>query len=524
LIEWEQLSLADVAMIKSKSEQSFLNFTRLWFELLQGDRLLVNWHHRMMASAIDDMIARRVDVRNLIVNIPPGGTKTEFFSIHLPAYVNALVSAGKLKRFRNLNLSYADSLVRRNSRRTRDIISSPEYQALWPCQFATNQAEEWQIVDDRGRVVGETVSKSIGGQVTGGRGGFIGKEFSGLVAQDDPDKPRDMFSSVKRDAAHQIQVNTIRSRRGDKSKDNYTPILVVQQRLHVDDTSGFLLNGGMGVPFNLLKIPALLSEEYIESLPEPHRSNCWLSVRDSDVVENAGVKYRSFWPENEYVGQLFDLWERDEYTFMSQYMQDPISLSGCIFQSDWFRWYGDEDNPAPYAFEYRFITADTATKTKTYNDFSVICEWGVCKGNLYLIEMTRGKWEAPELEAVFSAVIEEAAGRNADATMGNLRDILVEDKASGTGLIQTVGRYSPVPITAVQRNIDKLTRAMDTAPHLKAGKVHIPTGKRWAVEFVAEHAQFSADNSHKHDDMVDNTCDAVAHAIISGGGLFDMFI
>jgi len=81
-----------------------------------------------------------------------------------------------------------------------------------------------------------------------------------------------------------------------------------------------------------------------------------------------------------------------------------------------------------------------------------------------------------------------------------------------------------VPITAVQRNIDKLTRAMDTAPHLKAGKVHIPTGKRWAVEFVAEHAQFSADDSHKHDDMVDNTCDAVAHAIISGGGLFDMFI
>jgi len=129
VIEWDDLSFPERVVLKSKSTKSFLNYTRIWFEIIQGDRLLVNWHHRLMASKIDDLIAGRLNPRNLIINIPPGGTKTEFFSIHFPAYVNALVQEGKLNRFRNLNISFADTLVKRNSRRTRDIIASKYYNA-----------------------------------------------------------------------------------------------------------------------------------------------------------------------------------------------------------------------------------------------------------------------------------------------------------------------------------------------------------------------------------------------------------
>ncbi|MFO5855193.1 hypothetical protein ACLBSO_34905, partial [Klebsiella pneumoniae] len=62
----------------------------------------------------------------------------------------------RLKRFRNLNISFADTLVKRNSRRTRDIIASREYQEFWPCSFGGNQAEEWEIKDERGRSIGQT--------------------------------------------------------------------------------------------------------------------------------------------------------------------------------------------------------------------------------------------------------------------------------------------------------------------------------------------------------------------------------
>ena len=522
MLEFEELNLAQRVALKQMSQRDFLTFTRLWFNLMQGDKLRVNWHHHMFADLVDDIIWRRIPNRNWVINVPPGSTKTEFFSIHLPAYVNTLVQLGELNRFRNLNLSFSNDLVIRNSVRTRDIIASSEYQSLFECKFGVNQAQEWTVVDNRGKRIGETVSRSVGGQITGSRAGYIGEQFSGLINLDDPDKPADMLSEVKRKRQHDYMTGTIRSRRGDKSKDNATPIICIAQRTHVDDTSGFLLANGMGIKFEHMRIPALITEEYINTLPDKHKDLCWADIKDSESVVVAGQRYWSFWPENEDIGQLMDLWEIDEYTFLSQYMQEPIALSGHVFSADWFKWYGSEDNPHPPYWEFRFITADTATKTGTRNDFSVMCEWGVYLGNLYLINMARGKWEAPELEANFRAFIGESWQKNQRQELGNLRAVLVEDKASGTGLLQTVGRNSPLPLTPVQRSTDKLTRAMDTAPQLKAGKVYLPEGAPWIVEFVAEHSLFSADDSHKHDDIVDNTMDAVSYALIKNTSLFDM--
>lgn len=522
MLEFEELNLTERVALKQMSQRDFLTFTRLWFNLMQGDKLRVNWHHHMFADLVDDIIWRRIPNRNWVINVPPGSTKTEFFSIHLPAYVNSLVNVGKLNRFRNLNLSFSNDLVIRNSVRTRDIIASHEYQSLFQCAFGVNQAQEWTVVDHRGKRLGETVSRSVGGQITGSRAGYIGEQFSGLINLDDPDKPADMLSEVKRKRQHDYMTGTIRSRRGDKSKDNATPIICIAQRTHVDDTSGFLLANGMGIKFEHMRIPALITEEYINTLPDKHKDLCWADIKDSESVVVAGQRYWSFWPENEDIGQLMDLWEIDEYTFLSQYMQDPIALSGHVFNADWFKWYGSEESPHPPYWEFRFITADTATKTGTRNDFSVMCEWGVYLGNLYLINMVRGKWEAPELLSTFSAFAAECWNKNQKQELGNLRAILIEDASSGTGLIQSFGRESPVPVTPIKRQKDKLTRAMDSCPHIKAGKVYLPEGVQWIVEFVSEVSMFTADDSHRHDDQVDNLTDAIDYALIKNTSLFDM--
>ena len=84
-----------------------------------------------------------------------------------------------------------------------------------------------------------------------------------------------MFSASRRDAANRLLVNTIRSRRGDKSQHHPTPFVSIQQRLHMKDATGFMLAGGMGVDFHHVEIPALVSEEFISSLAEPWRSMCW---------------------------------------------------------------------------------------------------------------------------------------------------------------------------------------------------------------------------------------------------------
>ncbi|HIC8778912.1 TPA: phage terminase large subunit [Klebsiella pneumoniae] len=541
IIEWDDLSFPERVIIRSKSTKSFLNFTRIWFELIQGDRLLVNWHHRLMASKIDDLLAGRLVPRNLIINIPPGGTKTEFFSIHFPAYVNALVQEKRLKRFRNLNISFADTLVKRNSRRTRDIIASREYQEFWPCSFGVNQTEEWEIKDERGRSIGQTVSRSSNGQITGGRGGYYGPEFSGMVMLDDYNKPVDMLSESRRKSANTLLVNTIRSRRGDKSKEHPTPFVSIQQRLHTDDATGFMLAGGMGVPFHHVAIPAMIDEKYIQSLDEPWRSLCWETVKDTDSVVVGGVRYWSYWPQMEDVNDLLQLWEKDRYTFLSQYQQNPMALTGGIIDTSWFRTYTTLPK-----LTHRAVYVDTNSgKVEDWLDYTVFTLVGMgVDGNLYIIDVVRGRWDPEDLLKKAEEVWEKWRLSGSMRVMP-LRHMAIEEKQAGQGLITTLKKRSQtpgqlaIPVREIPRGTgqNKLVRCLNVIPQIKTGKVFVPAthtedgqklssifyedgtiagSTEWVLTAMTECAAFSADDSHDNDDILDTWMDAIDDNLISG--------
>lgn len=541
IIEWDDLSFPERVIIRSKSTKSFLNFTRIWFELIQGDRLLVNWHHRLMASKIDDLLAGRLVPRNLIINIPPGGTKTEFFSIHFPAYVNALVQEKRLKRFRNLNISFADTLVKRNSRRTRDIIASREYQEFWPCSFGVNQAEEWEIKDERGRSIGQTVSRSSNGQITGGRGGYYGPEFSGMVMLDDYNKPVDMLSESRRKSANTLLVNTIRSRRGDKSKEHPTPFVSIQQRLHTDDATGFMISGGMGVQFHHVAIPAMIDEKYIQSLDEPWRSLCWETVKDTDSVVVGGVRYWSYWPQMEDVNDLLQLWEKDRYTFLSQYQQNPMALTGGIIDTSWFRTYTTLPK-----LTHRAVYVDTNSgKVEDWLDYTVFTLVGMgVDGNLYIIDVVRGRWDPEDLLKKAEEVWEKWRLSGSMRVMP-LRHMAIEEKQAGQGLITTLKKRSQtpgqlaIPVREIPRGTgqNKLVRCLNVIPQIKTGKVFVPAthtddgqklssifyedgtiagSTEWVLTAMTECAAFSADDSHDNDDILDTWMDAIDDNLISG--------
>lgn len=541
LLEWDELDFPMRVAIAEESLTSFLSFVQLWFELIQGDRLLVNWHHQYMAATIDELIAGKLNPRNVIINIPPGGTKTEFFSIHLPAYLNTLVQEGALQRFRNLNISYADSLVKRNSRRTRDIIASREYQALWPCKFGVNQAEEWEVFNALGRSIAQTISKSAGGQITGGRGGYIGPAYSGHIMLDDFNKPVDMFSETKRQAANSMLTNTIRSRRNDKSKDHPTPIISIQQRLHTDDATGFMLSGGMGMRFHHISIPALINREYLDSLPKRWRDACWNCIKDSESRIVGGVEYWSYWPETEHIDDLMALWEKDPYTFWSQYMQKPQKLTGGIFQTDWFQTYTTLPR-----LKYRAIFVDTNSgKVNDYNDYTVFTLVGVgVDDNLYIIEVDRGKWDPEELLTKAIELFEKWSPYD-PRNPAPIRYMGIEDKQAGQGLITTLKkRRGAIAVEEIPRGAgeNKLVRALNSVPQIKSGRVFVPAthdadGKpihithyadgrqagstTWMIAAMAEFEGFSADDSHDHDDIVDTWMDAISRCLIDDDGAAD---
>lgn len=500
IIIWEDLTPAQKRAIKEMSAHSFEKMIRIWFNLLQGQKFLGNWHLSYICRCLEDVISGRE--QNVIFNVAPGSSKTEIFSIHMPVYAML-----KSKKVRNLNLSFSDGLVQQNSIRVREIIGSPEWQELWPCKMAKASAKDISVLNGDGKVWLQLNSRSIGGQVTGLRGGYMDDGFTGMLVLDDPDKPDDQLSKTKREAGHMRLKNTVRSRR---MKDT-TPIVMVQQRLHVNDSTWFMTNGGMGgIKFKVVSIPALVTKEYRETLPDWLKPEFDRDVLSSKPVMIDGVAHYSFWPAKESAEELLALRNADPYTFASQYQQQPVALGGNVFKTEWFQYYGSSDKctlPKPDRFEYTFITVDTAQKTGELNDYSVICYWGMYKDRVYFIDGVRGKWEAPDLETNFVAFVNQCWKRNKEC--GTLRRIHVEDKSSGTGLIQSAAKKIMIKINPVQRDKDKVTRAMDAAPVMRAGRVALPESHPMLAEILAEVAAFTFDDSHPHDDIVDNIIDAV---------------
>ena len=186
-----------------------------------------------------------------------------------------------------------------------------------------------------------------------------------------------------------------------------------------------------------------------------------------------------------------------DYFWSAMYQQSPIALGGNMFKAEWWRYHADTPT-----LKWRAIYGDTAMKTKEQNDYSVFQCWGESfEGQAVMLDQIRGKWEAPELLIQARAFWNKhKAGNN-----GTLRAFKVEDKASGTGLIQTLKREG-VPIVGIQRSVDKITRAMDAAPMMQSGNVSLPQNAPWLADYLSEFAAFP---NGSHDDQVDPTMDSI---------------
>ena len=543
--EFDEYTLAEKIVIKRKCQQSLLNFTVIFFEMLQGEKFRLNWHHRYIFHELEKIIRGKSDNPNTIINLPPGGTKTEIISIHLPAYCNMLVSIGELDKVRNLNLSYADTLVKRNSRRTRDIINSEEYRTFWPCQFGVNQDQEWEIINDKGKTVSTTVSKSSGGQVTGSRGGYMrnpdNPRFTGSVNLDDFDKPKDMFSETKRENNQSMLTNTIRSRRADE----HTPVLAIAQRLHIEDSSGYLLNGGMGINFRNIIIPGLINQSYIDALPSPINKICEQMVKKHDPVQYNGEDHWSYWHEKESAQDYLHLLERDDYTFHSQVMQKPVKPGGNLIDIDWFNTY----TALPRLNSIKIFVDTNSGKVTDRNDFNVFTVAGIGEdNNIYILEVSRAKFDVDELKDEANRLWEywrTDTGNNKQPCLY----MSIEDKQAGQGLITQLKKAKSISVVPVQRgnNQNKYVRFQNIKHEIKQGRVYIPdhncrdaNGNRvtdiplwnckhrsastmWVSEFLSEAANLNVgvllDQESGFDDQMDTLFDCLDDFCLQNGGV-----
>ena len=198
------------------------------------------------------------------------------------------------------------------------------------------------------------------------------------------------------------------------------------------------------------------------------------------------------------------------YNFAGQYQQAPAPSGGGLVKTEWFKRYRDSDKPE--RFDRIVQSWDTANKATELSDYSVCTTWGVKGKHLFLIGLFRRRLEYPALKR---AVREQQNLFNASV-------VLIEDKASGTQLIQDLIAEGGHGVTRYQPTEEKTIRMHAQTAVIENGFVHLPETSPWLAEYLHELAVFP---NGKHDDQADSTAQFLdwCKRPFPGQGIFELY-
>jgi predicted phage terminase large subunit-like protein len=317
---------------------------------------------------------------------------------------------------------------------------------------------------------GFRLATSVGGVLTGRGADFI--------VIDDPLKPDEALSETHRKAVNAWYDHTLISRLNSK-RDGC--IILIMQRLHEDDLVGHVLQQG---DWRVLKFPAIAQENETHAIRTPYGRKVFYRKEDEALH-----------PEREPLEVLAEIREiQGEYNFAGQYQQTPSPLGGGIIKMHWLKFYQPEE--LPKQFEFIFESWDTANKCSELSDYTVCTTWGMQANHLYLIHVLRKRLEYPDLRRVVKQQAEEY----------RVQSILIEDRASGTQLIQDLIADGVHGVTRYEPQLEKVMRMYSVTSTIENGFVHIPAQAYWLSEYLHELAVFP---NGKYDDQVDSTSQAL---------------
>jgi len=432
---------------------------KVFATLCPGQDYISSWHVEAIAWQLERV--HRGEITRLIINMPPRSLKSIMTSVAFPAFV-----LGHDPSRRIICVSYSGDLAKKHANDFRAVLESPWYRGTFPTTRIGPYKNSETEIELTAR--GFRLATSVGGTLTG-RGGDI-------IIIDDPLKPDDAFSETRRSHANQWFANTLLSRLDDKRTG---AIVVVMQRVHMDDLTGFLLS--QSDEWEVLSLPAIA--EFEENIP----------------LGNGRTHLREFGealsPEREPLHVLEALKRQiGSDAFSAQYQQAPTPPGGAMVKCHWVKRY--QELP-PKSEQYLTLQSwDTASKGGPDNDWSVCTTWIVTRDKRwYLIDVWRRRVDYPALKAAVETL----------AKQFDVSRVLVEDAGAGTSLVQELrGRVSG--IIAVKPTGDKESRMAVASAKFEAGQVLLPERAHWLPDLQAELFAFPGS---RHDDQ----CDSISQAL-----------
>jgi predicted phage terminase large subunit-like protein len=451
----------DRALLNAILRRSFPSFLRKVFGVLSpGQRFVPGWYIDALSYQLERIL--RGEIKRLIINMPPRSLKSMAASVALPAF-----ALGQDPTRRLICCSYSGELAHKHSNDFRSVISHPFYRAIFPNTRIGDYKDSEAEIEFAAR--GFRLAVSTGGTLTG-RGGD-------LIIIDDPLKPLDAVSDSRRNAANDWFVNTVLSRLDDKRSG---AIVIVMQRVHIDDLTGFVLR--QSDEWTVLSLPAIAESHETVKLSadrEHHREPGDLLAAEREPVEVL----------NDLRRQLGSDW------FSAQYQQAPVPPGGAMIKRHWVQRY--TELPAVSRNRFRLQSWDTAAKGGPDNDWSVCTTWQIIDARFYLLDVWRERVDYPTLKL---RVQENATRWSAD-------QVLIEESGTAIALVQELG-CRVRGLTAIKPEKDKVSRMSTASAVFEAKQVFLPETAPWLAELEAELFSFPGS---RHDDQIDSISQAINH-------------
>ncbi len=447
------------AIISERCKRSFYYFVKEFWDIVEpGSEYKDNWHIELICKYLEATVDGRI--KNLIINIPPRHMKSLLVGVFFPAWV---FIRHPEKKF--LCASYSANLAIRDNVACRNLVSSYKYKTLFrhvKLVKDQNQKHKFQTTQN-----GFRMGIGVGGGATGEGGDWI------IV--DDPIKADNAYSSKIRDSVNFWWDNTMSTRLNDP---NTGVKIIIQQRLHEDDLVGHILKTQPD------KWEALILPFEYEG--ERYKSSIGLNDKRSTYGE-------ILWP-NRFDRQTLDELKKSMSSIgvAGQLQQRPFPETGAIFKKEWFKPSKNKN------YIERFMSWDTASTINVSSAYSTCIIGDVtASGELIIRHVYRDRLEFPDLLKKIDNLAEEFfVDPSKDFS------IVIEDKSSGTQLLQTIKRnskYSP-NVFAFQPKGDKVSRAMIASVFCENGKVFFSeTDEDWLEVFKKE--LFSFPNSSYRDQV-----------------------
>lgn len=289
-------------------------------------------------------------------------------------------------------------------------------------------------------------------------------------------KPVDAFSENNRTKNNEMIQNSVLSRQDGVGS---ARVMVVMQRLHEDDATGYLL---ARQPWRQVRLPAIAEEDEFFPYRDALGRQRVFKRKKGEALNPTYEPLEALEAQKVAVGA---------YYWASQYQLRPAPLDGGVFKIDRFRKLPRAQFPTQ--FDIVILSLDTASRDGLRNDYTVCFTIGVANGVRYVLDCFRAKLEFPQLRREVIRIRNHVQPNH----------IVIEAKGSGQELIPELRDLEVYGVEPALPTVSKVVRAEGQTAIIESGEVVFPSDADWLDDMLEEFALFP---NGRHDDQVDALC------------------